>query len=208
MSISFSRRVLFAGASGLILAGCSDLVGPLAAPKLYVLTPPLPGPLPGPKVEWALSIAMPEATAGLDAERIMISRPPSGLDYYADAAWADRLPVLAQAALVEAFESSGRIAAVARDSDGARADYILATDLREFAARYDAGEGAPLAAVRLGVRVVDARNRKISGTAVFGKEVRAAANSVAAAVEALTAAYGEVLAEVMPWVLDRSAPVA
>jgi cholesterol transport system auxiliary component len=205
--MSISRRVLFAGASGLILAGCADVVGPLAAPKLYVLTPPLLGPVPGPKVAWALSIAMPEATAGLDADRIAILRPPSGLDYYADVAWADRLPVLVQAALVEAFESSGRIAAVARDSDGARADYVLTTDLREFAARYDAGEGAPLAVVRIGVRVVDARSRKISGTAVFGKEVRAAANSVAAGVAALTAAYGAVLADLVPWVLDRSSPV-
>jgi cholesterol transport system auxiliary component len=208
MSISLSRRVLFAGASGLILAGCSDLVGPLAAPKLYVLTPPLLGPLPGPKVGWALSIALPEATAGLDADRIAILRPPAGLDYYADAAWADRLPVLAEAALVEAFESSKRIAAVVRDSDGVQADYILTTDLREFAARYDAGEGAPLAAVRLGVRVVNARTRKMSASSVFGKEIRAAANSVADAVAALTAAYGAVLAELVPWVLDRSSPTA
>ncbi len=201
-----SRRAVFAGASGLILAGCSDLVGPLAAPKLYVLTPPPLAPVPGPKVDWALSIAMPEATAGLDADRIAILRPPSGLDYYANAAWADRLPVLAQAVLVEAFESSSRIAAVMPESDGARTDYVLTIDLREFAARYDAGEGAPLATVRLGVRVVNARTRKISGTAVFGKDVRAAANSVADAVAALTTAYGAVLAELVPWVLDRSAP--
>lgn len=201
-----SRRVLIAGGSALVVAGCSDIVGPLPAPKLYTLTPLLPGQLTGAKVAWALVVQLPAASAGLDSERIAITRPPSGLDYYADSAWADRLPVLAEAALVEAFEGSGRIAAVARDSDGARADYFLTTDLRDFACRFDAGEGAPLAVVRLGVRVVDARSRKIAGTAVFAKEVRAAANSVPAGVAALTEAYGAVLAELVPWVLDRGMP--
>lgn len=206
MSNPISRRVVFAGASGLVLAGCADVVGPPPAPKLYVLTPPLPGPLPGPKVPWALSIEIPAASAGLDSDRIALKRPPSGLDYYADAAWADHLPALAAMALVEAFEGSTRIAAVARESDGARADYVLNSDLREFSCRYDAGEGAPLAVVRLGVRLVDSRSRKIAGTAVFAKDVRASANSVPAAVAALTAAFGAVLAELVPWVLDHPVP--
>lgn len=205
--MNISRRVLFAGASGLMLAGCADVVGPLPAPKLYMLTPPVPAPSAGAKVDWALVIQMPEATSGLDSERIALTRPPAGLDYFADAAWADRLPVLAEAALLEAFEASARIGAVARDSDGALADYFLNTDLREFACRYDAGEGAPLAVVRVGARVMDARSRKIVSTAVFGKEVRAAANTVPEGVAALTSAYGAVLAELVPWVLGRGMPV-
>jgi cholesterol transport system auxiliary component len=208
MTAILTRRVLFAGASGLILAGCADVVGPPAAPKLYTLNPPLSGPLAGPKVGWALSIQTPDASAGLDSERIAITRPPSGLDYYADAAWADHLPALVGSALLEAFERSGRIGAVARDSDAARADYVLSTDLRDFSCRYDAGEGAPLAVVRLGARVVDAKSRKIAGSAVFAKEVRASANSVPAGVAALSEAYGGVLAELVPWVLDRGMPAA
>lgn len=208
MNTTLTRRVLFAGASGLILVGCADVVGPPAAPKLYTLNPPLPGPLGGAKVAWALSIQMPDASAGLNSERIAITRPPSGLDYYADAAWADHLPALAAASLLEAFERSARIAAVARDSDGARADYVLSTDLRDFSCRYDAGEGAPLAMVRMGARVVDARSRKIAGAAAFAKDVRATANSVPAGVAALSEAYGGVLAELVPWVLNRGMPAA
>jgi cholesterol transport system auxiliary component len=157
-------------------------------------------------VQWALSIQMPDATASLDTERIAISRPPSGLDYYADTAWADHLPALVETAMMEAFERSGRIGAVARDSDGARADTMLGTDLRDFACRYDAGEGAPLAVVRIGARMMDAKSRKITGSAVFAKEVRATANSVPAGVAALTEAFGGVLAELVPWVLDRGTP--
>lgn len=206
MSIEINRRGLFVGASALFVAGCSDIVGPLPAPKLYVLKPKLPGVLPGPKVTWALSIFSPTATSGLASDRIALLRPPASLDYYADSAWADPLPSLVQSAVLEAFEASGRIPAVSRDSDGAQSDYILNLDVRDFEARYDQGEGAPLGVVRLGVRLVEQRSRKIVGNSTVTKEVRASVNAVDAAVEALSAALSGVLAELVPWVLDHPAP--
>lgn len=201
------RRLLFAGAAGLVLAGCSDIVGPPPAGKLFVLKPRLPGAVAGAKNNWALSIQMPSASAGLDSDRIAILRPPASLDYYAASAWADPLPQLVQSGLLEAFEASGRLAAVSRDADAAQADFLLSTDLRDFEARYDAGEGAPLAVVRLGVRLVSTHTRRIAGYTELSKEVRASANSVDAAVEAMSAALSGVLADLLPWVLDRSAPI-
>jgi len=200
------RRALFAAVPGLALAGCTSVVGPPPSPRLYTLQPPLPGRLEGAKVAWALAIRRPDAAADLDSDRIALTRPPADLDYYADAAWADRLPNLAARALQEAFEASQRIAAVARDADGAHADYLLAVELRDFAAHYDTGEGAPLAVVRLAAHVVEARSRRLADGIVIGKQQRASANAVAAAVTALAVAYGAVLAELVPWVLDRSAP--
>ncbi len=163
MSIAMNRRSIFTAACSLVVAGCSDVIGPPPAPRLYVLDPALPGALPGPKVNWALAIQLPAATAGLDSARIAILRPPASLDYYAESAWADRLPALVQSAVLEAFEASGRISAVSRDSDGAQSDYVLGMDLRDFEARYDRGEGAPLAVVRLGVRLIESRTRRIAG---------------------------------------------
>jgi len=206
MSFALDRRALFAGASGLVITGCSNLVGPPPAPKLYVLQPALPRDLPGAKVNWALSIQIPEASGGLDSDRIAILMPPSGMDYYADSAWADHLPVLVQSAMLEAFETSGRIDAVARDSDAARADYILSTDLRDFEARLDQAQGAPLAVVRIGARLVKARSREIAGYTTASREVRASVNSVEAVVEALNTAFAEVLAQLVPWAFDRPKP--
>lgn len=202
MTITLHRRALFAAASGLVVAGCADIVGPPPAPKLYVLAPNF-ATVPGAAVTWALSVQTPDSTAGLDSERIVISRPPAGLDFYANAAWSDRVPALVQTALVEAFERSGRIASVARDSSGTRTDLILNTDLRDFEARYDAGEGAPLGVVRLGIRLIEARSRRIVGTTEIAKEVRANANTVDAGVAALTAAFSAVTAELVPWVLQH-----
>jgi cholesterol transport system auxiliary component len=204
MTITLHRRALIVAASGLVVAGCADIVGPLPSPKLYVLTPNFVA-VPGAPVPWALSVQTPDSTAGLDSERIVISRPPAGLDFYADAAWSDRVPMLVQTALVEAFERSGRIASVARDSAGTRTDLILNIDLRSFEARFDAGEGAPLGVVRLGVRLIAAGSRRIVGTTEITKEVRASANTVDAAVAAVTMAFSAVLAALVPWVLEHQA---
>ncbi len=205
--MSINRRLLFAGSAGLVLAGCSQIISPPPSAKLYVLKPKLPGKLQGPPVTWALSIQLPAAGGGLDSERIAVLHPPASLDYYAGSAWADPLPQLVQQDLLEAFEASGRIASVSRDSDANLVDLILGIDLRDFEARYDQGEGAPLAVVRLGARVIQARSRKISGYTEFAKEVRASANSIDAGVEALSDAFAGVLADLVPWVLNQSAPV-
>ena len=167
MTITLHRRALFAAASGLVVAGCADLVGPPPSPKLYVLEPKLAA-VPGVPVAWALSVQLPDSTAGLDSERIVISRPPAGLDFYANAAWSDHLPALVQTTLVESFERSGRIASVAQDSAGTRTDLILNTNLRDFEARYDAGEGAPLGVVRLGVRLIEAHGGALTAAPLAG----------------------------------------
>ena len=203
--MTIHRRALLAGASGLFLAGCADLVGPPPAPKLYVLAPKF-APQAGASVPFALAVQRPDPSGGLDSERIAIVRPPSGLDFYANAAWSGSVPVLIQDALVEAFEASGRIASVARESDGTRSDVLLNSDLRDFEARYDQGEGAPLAVVRLLIRLVDSRGRRVLASAAFVKEVRASANSVDAAVAALTEAFAGVVAELVPWVLQQNPP--
>ena len=194
--------MLLAGVSGLALAGCGSLVGPPDAPRLYVLKPALPNAAPGTKVDWSLSIAVPDASAGLDSQRIAILRPPASLDYYADAAWPDRLPALVQSALLQAFEHCGRIDAVAPDSDGTHADYILATDLRDFEARYDQPDGVPVAVVRIGARLVRAVKRDVASRFEAAEEVPASLNSVDAAVAALDEALARALAKIVAWALD------
>lgn len=206
MTHALDRRALIAGASSLFLAGCADVVGPPPAPRLYTLHPALPAAQPGGTLSWALSIAEPNAMAGLNRPRIAITRPPAGLDFFADVAWSDRLPVLVQNALVEAFESGGRLAAVSRDGEGARSDIILDSDLRDFSVRYDQGEAAPLAVVRLSLRLVETGSRKVLAYKEFSAEVRSSANSVEAAVSALTEALSRVLSALVPFVLDRPPP--
>ena len=95
------------------LAACGSLdklVGPPDAPQIYALRPALsPAQPPGGKVSWALAIQKPSAAGNLDSARIALARNGMQLDYYAKAAWPDRLPDLVQTALLAGFEASGRI---------------------------------------------------------------------------------------------------
>lgn len=205
-SFVLSRRLLLAGVSGLALTGCGDLIGPPEALRLYVLKPALPQATPGAKVNWALSIALPDTSAGLDSQRIAILRPPASMDYYAGAAWPDRLPALVQSALLQAFENCGRIDAVAPDSDGTHADYILSTDLRDFEARYDQPDGVPVAVVRIGARLVGTVKRNIAGRFEAAEEVPASQNSVDAAIAAFDEALARALAKIVAWALEAPKP--
>ncbi len=82
------------------------------------MNPTLTFPAGLPHVTAQLVIASPTAPAGLDTERIALSRAPLSLDYFADAQWADRMPFLVQTALVEGFEKSAAIPAVGPDNGG------------------------------------------------------------------------------------------
>lgn len=197
-----NRRAVLAGTSALMLGGCSDLLGPSEAPRLYVLKPTMAPMTPGTKVSWALSIPIPNASAGLDTQRIAIMHPPANLDYYANAAWSDGLPALVQTALLEAFENSGRIDAVSRDSDAARMDYILAADIRDFEARYDTQDGAPTAVVHIDVQLIDAVKRNIVAHFAAAEELTAAANSVDAAVAAFDEALSQARTKIVEWALN------
>ena len=202
-SISPDRRHLLLGAATLVLlAGCGggDLLGPGKSPQLYLLKPDF-GPAEGPAVTWALDIAQPDAADNLDSSRIALFNPPARMDYYANAAWPDRLPQLVQAALVQAFERSGKIAAVAPDEAGLRSDYMLRTEIRDFNAIYDTPDAAPKVRVRMMVKLVRSHAREIVQTLEVSQDVPAGANSVDNVVIAANQALTTCLKQIVEWAL-------
>ncbi len=200
------RSLLISGSAALTLTGCADLIGPEQAPQLYVLRPEL-GPLPqAPAVTWQLTIALPSAPLSLDTARIALQRSAETMDYYANAAWQDRAPVLLRRALIEGFENSGKIAAVARDTEGVKADYLLQTDLRAFEARYDTPDGAPTVVVDVAARLLRTPGRTIAATLQIHKTAAASANSVPAVVAAFDQAVAEAVESIVGWALMAPSP--
>jgi cholesterol transport system auxiliary component len=202
-SFSPDRRHLLLGAATLILlAGCgtSDLLGPGKSPQLYLLNPDF-GPADGPTVSWALDVAQPDAADNLDTSRIALFNPPARMDYYANVAWPDRLPQLVQAALVQAFERSGKIGSVAPDEAGLRSDYMLQTEIRDFIAVYDTPDAAPKVKVRMMVKLVHTHARDIVQTLEVTQEVPAGANSVDNVVIAANQALTICLKQIVDWAL-------
>ena len=194
-----TRRLLLVGLAA-TPAACNGLL-PAAPPppKLFTLTP-VPQFPPGTPVSWQLLVDTPVSTAALDTERIALKRSPITVDYFADAAWTDRAPAMVQALIVQSFENSGRIPAIARESLALRADYVLQLELRHFEADYQ-GAAAPEAHVQIAARLVKMPDRAIIAERSFEASAKAAENSTPAIVEAFNSAFHQVTREMVGWTL-------
>lgn len=206
-SLRPSRRFLLSlWASVAALGGCTSLIpGTGTPPQLYVLRKRIGFPPDLPPVRSQLLVGVPTAPAQIDTARIALSRSPLTLDYFADSAWADRAPAMVQSLLIEAFEETGRIPAVSRDSAALRADYLLMSELRRFEADYANPAGPPVAMVRMLVRLIRMPDRAIVGEAEFTHRETAARNDMAAIVAAFDDSLAAVDRSIVEWTLRRIA---
>ena len=197
------RRLGFALVA--ILCGSCGILSEAPKRQLYRADPTLSFAAPLPHTTAQLLVAVPNAPAGLDTARIALSRSPVSLDYFFDAEWTDRVPLLVQSAMIEGFERSGAVPAVGRDSAGLRADFFLETDIRDFSAVYDSPAEPPLVSVVINVKLIKIPDRKIVGQSSTTRRQRAAANGVPEVVRAFDAALGGVVEEVVRWAVTNPA---
>jgi cholesterol transport system auxiliary component len=182
-------------------AGCSGLLSSSAPPpKLYTLTPATDFPANASHVAWQLLVDVPVSTAALDADRIALSGSPTSIDYFADAAWIDRAPLLVQSLIVQSFENSGRIGAVARESLALRGDFMLQSELRHFEADYGAG-ATPTAHVQIAVKLVRLPDRTITAQHAFDATAPAKENQVPAIVDAFNNAFHQASQQIVEWTI-------
>ena len=191
-----------------ILAGCQAIsaIDSAAEPTdLYTVSPKTTFDPDLPSVFWQLAVEVPAASASLNTGRIAIAMTPTSSDYYAKAAWTDRAPLMVQTRIVDSFENTRKIVAVARESIGLRANYVLQPDLRNFEALYYYGM-PPIVRVRIIAKLVRMPDRQIIGVASFERCVRARADKVPKVVEAFDQALGSVIKRLVSWTL-RTPPV-
>jgi cholesterol transport system auxiliary component len=198
------RRWIAAGAA-LALAGCAGLFVATPPGKLYRLAAARNFPAGLPHVDAQLLIDVPQAAAGIDTNRISLSRSPLSLDYFADSEWTDRVPDLIQNLLLASFENSGAIIAIDSNAGGLSADFILRTEIRHFEAVYDNGSGPPRVWVEMIARLAAVRGRAIIAASRFEQRMPAAANDVPAIVGAFNTATDAVLRAVVVWTLSNPA---
>jgi cholesterol transport system auxiliary component len=199
------RFTAAAAAAALLLGGCALIQAAEEPTNLYQVTPKSTFDPDLPSVRWQLAVEVPAAAANLNTGRIAIAQSPTSFDYYAKSAWTDRAPLMVQTRIVDSFENSRKIIAVARESIALVPNYLLQPDLRDFEAMYYYGS-PPIARVRIVAKLVQMPVRQIIGEATFERCVRARADKVPMVVEAIDQALGSVIKNLVAWTLRTPPP--
>lgn len=178
------------------LSGCAVLGGGSEPLDTYVLAAPIPLSS-GPRRSRAqILVNEPLALKSLDGQNIVIKPAAGSIEFLSGAQWADRLPRVMQARLVEAFQQSGRIGGVGRPGEGLAIDYQIQVEIRSFDVRLDGGDRAN---VELYVKLLNDRNGVVRRERVFASTVPVAGTGNAAYVAALDNAFARAAAEIVDW---------
>jgi len=131
-SKAFALLALLAATAG--CTGVQQLREATTPVELYLLTPKSTFSSNLPRINQQIVVIEPTATAAVDTNQIAVQPTPLRVQYLPEAGWVDRAPLIVQSLLIESFENSGRVSAVGGSAIGLRADYIIATNIREFQA--------------------------------------------------------------------------
>ncbi|MDB5591764.1 ABC-type transport auxiliary lipoprotein family protein [Enterovirga sp.] len=176
------------------LGACSSPPSPA-----FDLTAPRQSVRGGGMIGGQLVVAEPTAIQPLEAERILARDAAGSVSYLSGAQWADRLPRLLQARLLQTFENATRIRAVARPGEGVVAQYQLNTDIRAF--QLDAARGE--AFVEISAKVVEAQSGRIVAARVFSGRTPVPDASGPVVAQGLDRVQSSVLLDIVRWVGTR-----
>ncbi|HZB38815.1 MAG TPA: ABC-type transport auxiliary lipoprotein family protein [Beijerinckiaceae bacterium] len=187
-----SRRVVLAALLGATAGAC----GGGSAVTTFDLTAPRPGPRFGGAPRGQIVVAEPAAIQTLEADRILVKDASGTVSYLSGAQWADRLPKLIQARLINTFENASKLKAVSRPGERVSPDYMLTTEIRAFQIATPAAE----AFVEVSARLVHDRSGRIAAGRVFSARVPVAKVDAGHAANGLDAALSKVLLDIVRWV--------
>lgn len=186
-------------AAALLAAGCSTLAGS-SPPATYDLSAPRDVEARG-NSRAQIMVAEPTALQAINSERILVHSSNSQISYLPAAQWADRLPLLVQARLIQTFENAHRIGMVGRPDDKFTPDALLVTELRDF--QIDAGT-SPVAVVTVAARVVSQKSGRIVAANLFSARFPAGGLTGQQASAALDQALRKVLIEIVAWTTGKA----
>jgi phospholipid/cholesterol/gamma-HCH transport system substrate-binding protein len=190
-----------------ILAGLEHTLGggsaKTAVPKYYDLTPPRSFPPSHKAAKNQLVVLEPTAVVALDTQRIIIEVGKGSTAVTDNVQWSDTIPKLLQARIVQSFENSNYLGAVAQPMEGLTAEYQLAIDVRSFQVSNGSDlteqpATGPVAHVAFGAKILGDKGR-IIGSRTFDALVSAPDLDVAAAAGAIDKAFAKAVTDLVIW---------
>ncbi|MBO6716365.1 MAG: membrane integrity-associated transporter subunit PqiC [Rhizobiaceae bacterium] len=182
-----------------LLPGCALLGGSTPEPfDTYELNAAVPS-VGGRQTRRQVLVTEPSALKSLDSENIVIKPSPGTIQYLKGARWADRLPRVVQARLVETLQLSGRVGGVGMPGEGLAIDFQIIVDIRSFEIRLDGGDRAE---VELYVRVLNDRNGVVRAGRLFSAMAPVSGSGNDDFVAALDRAFGIAATEIVDWAIS------
>src|SRR6266702_4670623 len=181
-----------------IVAGLEKMTGggtPAQKITYDLRAPQNPGPA-GKTVKGQLAIPEPTAVAMLETQRMLFS-PAKDFAGFADFLWADAIPKLLQARLIEGFENYD-IAHAPLRTDSGQADFQLLIDTRRFQIAVDS---EPTAEIGLSARIVD-KSGKVIASRLFEASQKLDKVEPPAAVAAFNDAFGRLAKDMIAWTVQ------
>jgi ABC-type uncharacterized transport system auxiliary subunit len=139
----------------------------------------------------------PNALILFDSQKILIRSDAGTYTNIDNAQWADNLPKLIQARIVQSFENAHQLGAVSRPLEQLAAEYRLELAIQSF--QVTAGP-SPKAVVALTARLVSDKGA-VAGSRMFSASVPAKSAAAADAVAALNEAFAQVAGELVTWTI-------
>jgi phospholipid/cholesterol/gamma-HCH transport system substrate-binding protein len=181
-----------------LIGGLENLAGtgaPKQGPAIYDLAAATAFPQIAKTIKAHLVVPDPSAIILFDTQKILIR---SGAGTYSNvnaAQWADNLPKLFQARIVQSFENAHQLSAVSRPLEQLTAEYRLELAIRSFQITL---EPSPNAVVDVTARLVSDKG-VVAGARMFTASIPAKSTEAADAVAALNQAFSQVAGEIVVW---------
>jgi phospholipid/cholesterol/gamma-HCH transport system substrate-binding protein len=148
-------------------------------------------------IKGQLAIPEPTAVAMLETQRMLFS-PMKDYPGFADFLWADSIPKLLQARLIESFENYDIAHAPLRTPDIGQVDFQLLIDVRRFRIATDQD---PAAEIGWSARIVD-KDGKVIASRLFEERQKFDKIEPAAAVAAFNDAFGRIAKDMIDWTVQ------
>ena len=186
----------------LVLGACSSLTGKREPFTVYSprYTPPADA-AKAPPVPWQLTIDTPIAGDALDTSRMLVMPTPGAIETYKGGRWADTMPLMLRALLIQAFQDSGRIAGVGATAAGLHADFSIAIDLHDFETQYR--DGAPHAVIRLNAKLNDISVNRVRAARMFEADEPLSGTQASDASAAFERALDQMLPQMVAWAFEQ-----
>lgn len=186
-----------------VIAGLERMTGGGSAEKrkrIYDLT--AAENFPAPRKALSVQMAIPEPTTTLlfDTQRIVLTPEIQDADSsIAEAQWADSIPKLVQAKLIQSFENDSDERAPIRPADGVQTDATLLCEIRSFQVLTS---GEPTADISLSIKIVS-KTGQIVASRLFRSSRRLSQLNANAAVDGFNQAFADIAREIVTWTVNN-----